>query len=214
VEIIQPAPEPKASPVAESTMEAKSDDEAKSPAKYYVSGLVGNLSYAATNVKSNYGLGFSVGTIVQDRWAFEVAYVYSNHNIEDIWQPALIYHKLDQMDLGGAAKYYFSAGRLKPYAGASLSYITRKYTDRIYQNQIPGNNYSNSETTQSVNMGVLGGVDYAISDSFMLGGGADYSFNVFDVNGFDERAYNLPPGSQVLEKISFWTVKITGKFVF
>lgn len=214
VEIIQPtAKAEKLEPVAESKMETKAETLVESRSRYYVSGLAGNINYSASNVKSNYGLGVAVGTIIDDKWAVELSYFYSNHNIDDLWQQT-VYHKLDQSDISGAAKYYFLSGKLKPYAGGSVTYINRKYTDRVYQYYYPGNNYSTTESTSAINAGVLGGVDFALSDSFMLGAGADYSFNVMNVNSFNERAYNLPSGSQELEKMSYWTIKVTGKFVF
>src|SRR5262249_49735003 len=154
VEIIQPAKE-KEAPVAESKIEAKEEAAPASTSKWYVGGSAGNLNYGASNVRSNYGLGVAVGTLMNDNLAIEAEYNYSNQYIHDLWQQQ-VYHTLNQTDFTGAVKYYFMAGKLKPYAGGELSYITRVYTDRIYG--YPYGSYGwgpTTETTHAVNMGIL-----------------------------------------------------------
>jgi outer membrane protein W len=229
VEIIQPAaiaPVP-AEPVAESKANIKEEAAAEpAKAKYYVSGLAGNLSYQANNVHSNYGLGVAVGTILDERIALELGYFYSNSSIDDIWQGG-IYHKLDQNDLSASGKYYILSGKLKPYLGGSVSYINRKYQDvqtNVYSNQNSfGNNgyYSGSESTQSVDMGVLAGVDFAINEQFMVGLGVDYNFNVMTMNNMPNNQYYVWNGQgyqsvnvQQLEKINFYAIKANAKFTF
>ena len=155
--------------------------------------------------------------LVNSKWAIEVAYMYSNHIINDAIQPLAVYHKLDQHDVSVAAKYYFfsASNKFRPYLGADATYINRKYTDRIYQSWVI-NNYSTTESTQAVDLGVLAGVDFAISDEIVIGAGVDYNFNVMNVDGFDERNVGgWPPGGiQELEKIDYWTLKISAKFIF
>lgn len=232
VEIVTPAPvapiAEKAEPVAESKVDVKEEKEEAKPAKYYVSGLAGNLSYQASNVRSNYGLGVAVGTILDERVAIELSYFFSNHTINDIWSGA-IYHKLDQSDVTASGKYYILNGKLKPYVGGSVSYINRKYEERLY----PGYGYGwggwgynsgyntiNSETTQSVNMGALAGVDFAFTEQFMIGLGVDYNFNVMTMNNLGNTQYyygyygNSIPGTQQLEKINYYGIKANAKFTF
>jgi hypothetical protein len=231
VEIIQPAAPvavEKAEPAGQSKADIQDEKKDESAPKYYVSGLAGNLSYQANNVHSNYGLGVAVGTIIDERIALELSYFYSNSNIDDIYSGA-VYHKLDQNDIAVSAKYYLLKGKLKPYIGGSASYISRKYQDRLYPqySYYGSNSYGDtSETTQAVDLGVLAGVDFAINDQFMVGLGLDYNFNVMTMNNLNNNTsyyyggygygYNngLPSNVQQLEKISFYAIKVNGKFTF
>ena len=65
-----------------------------------------------------------------------------------------------------------------------------------------------------MDLGALAGVDFAVTESFLIGAGVDYNFNVFPINRFNYAAYNLPPGTQSLETISFWTLKLSIKWLF
>jgi hypothetical protein len=71
---------------------------------------------------------------------------------------------------------------------------------------------ASTETTNAIDAGLLGGVDFAINESFSVGAGADYNFNVLNITNFNNEW--LPPGAQPLEKISYWTLKLTAKFTF
>lgn len=214
VEIVQPEKEvvkeaPAPAPAIEQA-EVKPEQAPPSSTNWYASALIGNLSYDASNVKTNYGLGVAVGALMNDKLGLELQYVYSNSTIADAEQAA-VFHTLDQYDLNGVAKYYFLSGKLKPYAGGVVSYITRKYTDRtVYMPQFASTN----ETTNAVNLGVTGGVDFALSDSFLIGLGATYSFNVMTMGDINYASYGQPAGMQELEKISYWDAMLTGKFLF
>ncbi len=224
VEIIQPKEdkkieepkiikiEPVAPPIIVKT-EAAPEREAKK-ASFYVGGGVGNLNYNANNVKSNYGLGVTVGTILDDRFAVELGYFYSNHYINTYWN-APLYNQLDQHDISASAKYLLLSGNLRPYVGASLTYISRTYTDRVRSGSYYTVNQADSESTNAVNMGLLGGVEFQLSNNFMLGAGLEYNMNVFNTSEPDwVSSYNLPPGTTPLEKISYSALKISAKFIF
>lgn len=214
VEIAEPA----AKPVAiAAQVDESSNDSAEPSHKYYAGGQIGNLNYQASNVKTNYAVGAAVGAIFSPQWSVELSYLYSNSYIGDGVQPMALYHRLDQNDLSFAAKYSFmSHKKLRPYVGASATYIARKYTDLIYQSYYP-NRYSATQNTQAVNMGVLGGADFWITDAISIGAGFDYNFNVMTFSGWDQRqivGYPMYNNLQELEKIDFWTVKVVAKFVF
>ncbi len=218
VEIIQPKEEAKVekAEVVESKMEAPAVEKVEAaPSRYFVSGQVGNLSYQASNIKSNYGLGVAIGTIIDDRWAVELAYFYSNHTVDTFWQEGL-YRQLDQNDISASGKYYVFPGKFRPYVGGSITYIDRKYTDRVKDSYAWFYNPSTTEAnTQAVDMGVLAGADFFLSNNLIIGGGIDYNFNVMNNNPikFDEYT-NQPANTKELETIGYYSVKVNAKFMF
>jgi outer membrane protein W len=211
IEIVQPEEKPTASV----KMDAPKEEKPVAPMRYYVSGQVGNYSYDANNMKSNYGLGVSVGTLIEDRWAVELGYFYSNHYIDTYWKFP-VYSKLDQNDISATAKYYILGGKFRPYVGGDVVYISRSYTDRQqYGDAWNYNNSSTSEDTQAVNLGLLGGADFFINEKFAIGGGLEYSFNVMNTNPIDwGNSYGAPSNAKNLEEISAYIIKINAKYVF
>lgn len=210
VEIIQPE-----KPVAEITAEVPKEEKPVAPMRYYVSGQVGNYSYDANNMKSNYGLGVSVGTLIDDRWAIELGYFYSNHYIDTYWK-APVFSKLDQNDISATAKYYIMGGKFRPFVGGDVVYISREYSDRLQYGESWEYNSSNtSESTQAVNMALIGGADFFINDKFAIGGALEYSFNVMNTNPIDwGNSYGAPANAKNLEEISAYVLKISAKYVF
>ena len=63
-------------------------------------------------------------------------------------------------------------------------------------------------------LGVLGGVDFAFSDRFSLGVGADYNFNALSTSEIRRNSYGLPANAEPLEKLSYWTLKLSAKILF
>ncbi|MGE4133394.1 MAG: OmpW family outer membrane protein [Bdellovibrionales bacterium] len=201
-------------PVAVSKAEVEEDDQKEEVkgSKYYVSGSLGAMTYDASNVKENFGGGVSVGTIVNDRAAIEIGFLYSNHYIDTFWNPG-IYRELDQYDIGINAKYYLLTTRIRPYVGAGVSYIVREYNDRVVPNFAPPTNVS-SEQTESVNLGLAVGADFIVNEMFAIGGGLDYSTNMMNRNDFNFANYGLPENTKALEEIDFFTVKVNAKLMF
>lgn len=208
-------------PVAKSSLSAADleEEEDVKGSQLYVSGSLGGLNYNADNVKSNFGGGFAVGTLVNERAAIEASFLYSNHFIDTFWNPG-IFRELDQYDIGLKAKYYILNERIKPYIGAGASYIIRNYSQRI----VSTNQYGQTSTsdgpsedqTESVNVMALAGADFQINEMFMLGAGFEYSANVMNRNEFDFQNYyaTLPENTKALEEIEFWTLKVTGTLTF
>ena len=211
--IVQEKPVVPAAVEATSLAVAEEAEEAN-PATYYVSGLLGNLGYQARNVKGNYGVGVAVGSVLTPKWSVEAAVFFSNLTIQDATQPYAIYHKLDQTDFSVGAKYnVWTKNQFTVWGGASAIYINRHYTDKIYQLWFP-NNYTNSQSTQSMNIGLNTGVDFAASQDILLGLGVDYNFNVMTFQGWDPRPPNFPQNIQELEKIDYWAIKFSAKYIF
>jgi len=227
VEIIEPpkpveVKETKIEPVPETKLEVKEEKKDEAPAQqWYAGALAGNLQYSANNVKSNYGLGLEVGTIIDNRWGIELAYMYSNHNVSDLWS-GYLWHKLDQNDIAAKAKYYILEGKLKPYVGASVTYINRKYSEMFGYSGSSSYNLGQEASTNALDMGVIVGVDFEISKSIMIGAGFDYNFNVMNFNDMNYNSYSSynPYGYQQyqnvkpLEQINYYTMAVTAKFLF
>lgn len=215
VEIIQPKEDvAPVMPVSESKMEVEEAKE-HSHDRIYVSGIAGAPMYNASNVKSNYALGAAVGQFIGANIGVEGTFLYSNHSVDTYWV-APIYKDLDQYDVSASARYYFLTNRVKPYAGASVTYIYRKYDDRVRYNQAWYVN-PNSETEEShaVNLGLMLGLDFALNEHLMIGGGMDWNFNMMNKNNFDSSNYgNTVANSKPLEEIDYSTFKLNLKYVF
>lgn len=211
VEIVTPVQE-QAAPVSTVAIEEPVVEKAKD--KFYVSPMLAVPSYSASNVKSNYGLGIALGSILANNIGVEGTFLYSNHTVDTFWTPG-VYSDLDQYDFSASAKYYIFPGPLRPYAGVSLTYIYRQYQGRIQSGGAwVANPYSQSEETHAVNAGILGGVDFALNDNVMIGAGFDWNFNVMNKSDFNYSAYNMPANSKPLEEIDYYTLKLNAKVSF
>ena len=215
VEIIHPAPAPvvrEEEPVAESKIQLVEAKEQRMD-RFYVSGILAAPSYSASNIQSNYGLGVALGTI-RGQVGLEGSFLFSNHAVDTYWQTFSPYANLDQYDFSLAAKYSIFPGPFRPYVGASLSYIYRLYTERMQNSSWLTNDSTQEEETHAVNVGLLAGADFAISESFMIGAGVDWNYNVMKKSDFSYTAYNLPANSKPLEEIDYYTLKLNAKVSF
>lgn len=221
VEIVQPKEEEKApvekaeSAAAVNAMKVEDQEhkEEKGQDKFFVGGLLGAVNYNASNVKSNYGLGVSVGMNLATNWVIEGSFLYSNHSIDTYWQYPL-YRELDQYDFGITAKYYLLSGKLKPFVGGSAIYIYRKYQSRSQFGDYWNVNSSTSEeSSNALNGGLTAGVDFAINDKFLIGGGIDYNFNVMNKQDFRSQ-YSIPTNVKQIEEIEYTVIKVNVKMTF
>jgi len=197
--------------VARDILEDEPKDESVHP---YVSLILASPTYKAENVKSNYGVGVAVGGMIEPRWSLEGTFIASNYFVDTFWEYNL-YREMDQYDAGLGVKYTFLEGRLKPYLGGSVNYIYRKYVERVKFG--PGwmiNPNEDTEETHSINLGLSGGVDFAVNTWLGLGAGVEYSKNLMNKNEFQYDAYGLPSNGKALEEIDFWTLKLLAKFSF
>ena len=180
----------------------------------YASAIIGAVSYSAGNVRSNGAIGVAAGLNFNPAWSIEGSYLYSSNSIDTFWQPNL-YRDLDQHSLGLAAKYNFQVGRFKPYAGASVTYIYRHYSDRIVNNQaFFVNNFTSNEDTQALNFGIMGGGEVELTKKILVGAGFEWSTNIANNSGFQFSNYGLPDNTKSLEDMDFLVLKVTAKFLF
>ena len=199
-------------PVADEAEEAKPEASLR---KFYVGAVLAAPEYSANNVKTNYGLGVSVGTFLDQHSAVELSFLYSDYYVDTFWRYGL-YTEMTQYDVQGAYKYYILTGPIKPYVGASLSYIMRSYQDRVKSGlYYQYNSSADSAQTNAVDAGILAGVDFNVNENFMLGIGVDYNHNVMNSNNNFGSVYNLQPGdTKAIEEIDYYVVKLTAKILF
>ncbi len=199
-------------PEATSSMKIEEAQEDQT-GKFYVGGLLGAPNYDASNVESHFGLGVLVGMNVDSNFVIEGSFLYSNHSVDTYWLNPL-YKELDQFDFSLGAKYFLNFGKLRPYAGASVIYVYRKYQDRsMFGEYYVVNPSATEEESNSVNLGLTAGVDFAVTKKFTIGGGLDYNFNVMNRQDFRSQ-YGLPSGVKALEEIDYTLIKISGKMTF
>jgi hypothetical protein len=217
IEIVQPKNEIKEDnwEAPESTssikLEERKDEEKRD--KFFVGGILAAPNYNTSNVKSNFGLGVTVGMNIESRWVLEGSFLYSSHDVDTYWQN--FYRELEQYDFSVGAKYYILSGKLKPYVGASATYVYRKYTSRQYNYAagFPGDTSSGEEDSNGLNGGLTAGVDFEIAKNIIIGGGVDYSFNLLNRQDFQSR-YALPGGITPLEEIAYTIIKVNAKMTF
>lgn len=227
VEIVQPAPAVVEKPAKEEKLDDEIDgklalkqEEAKpieeKTDRLFVGALLAAPNYNTSNVKTNYGLGATVGMNLASDFVVEGSFLFSNHSVDSFWAPQFLFKDLDQYDVSVAAKYYILSGRLKPFLGGSVTYIKRVYTDRVYNWNGGSQGLGwGSQETDAVNMGLLGGVDFEISKRILIGAGIDYNFNVMNKNEF-RNMYSLHGINNVrpLEEVDYYTLKVGAKFLF
>ncbi|MBX3022371.1 MAG: porin family protein [Bdellovibrionales bacterium] len=222
IEIVQPAtpvveekPAVVAEPVTESKLDVSEEQESVFARKFFVGGVLAAPSYSAANLKTNYGVGVTVGTQLDPNWAIEGMFLYSNHVVDTFWDYNL-YRDMDQYDFQASAKYYILTGKLKPYLGASASYVLRQYTERLKNNSFYSYAQDKSESadTHSVNVGLVAGVDFEVSDSITLGAGIDYNTPVMKKHDFNFRNYNLPENTKPVEEFDYTTIKVNARMTF
>lgn len=214
VEIIHPAApavEMEKAEVAETKMEMP---EEKGASRYFVGATLGTIGYDASNVKSNYALGVSIGSIMATNWGVEGSFLYSNHFVDTFWEGGGLYRELNQMDFGVAAKYYFINAKLKPYLGASANYIYRSYEGRIKTGTY-GSKAANvsEETTDAVNVGALAGIEFEATSNVLIGAGLEYNRNLFN-KSLSFSTYGLPDNTRALEEIDYYSIKVGAKMTF
>ena len=172
--------------------------------QYYVGAQVGVANYTNSILKGTLSSGLNIGVITADRFVIEGNFLYSAFQI-DTYGPfyGQGFVDLKQYNLGATVKYQFLSGRIRPTIGATALYTRRNYT---YGGNEAGSN--------AFDIGVVGGLDICISDSFSLGLDVRYLTNVFhrDYDIFGQQTH--PWGGKTIEDIDYYTASVVGKFTF
>lgn len=192
--------------------------------KYYVGGLLGVTNYDANNVESNGAGGFTLGTVMNNGVIVEGSFLFSNYYLNQWWKDYDFFKEVDQYNFDVAVKYSPFSGSFMPYVGGFVGYTYRKYTDRSYDYAY-GNNYYGYDsypadeevTSNSVDYGVLIGMDFYVSKNFAIGAEYKYSMNLFnnsDSDFINRSDWREPSNTEPLEEVGYSVFGISGKIAF
>lgn len=184
------------------------------PNRMYVSGGLGTATYPGViNMRGNLSTGFQIGVEnPNNRTILEGGFVYSSLLIEsvDLYSPFPAFKDLKQYNIGVAAKYMLTTGMFRPVLGGALSYTRRTYSDRQYS-YIPTQEVS----TDAFDLGIVGGLEVAVSDTMSIGLDIRYMFNIGyrDDSAYMQSFVNPQPGA-VVEKRNYYTSLLTARIAF
>ncbi|MEO0336181.1 MAG: porin family protein [Pseudomonadota bacterium] len=191
--------------------------KAKPKQRSYVGVILGAGDYNADNIDPNGALGVSIGAYLDDHFAIEGSFLYSNYELEEFWRRDIddIYKEIDQYDFSLTAKYSILPGRLKPYVSGSVGYIYRVYTDRTFYEDYEDE--ADTITSNSVNAGFGVGLDFFVNERFSVGFEYRYSLNVYNNSNsdfLDRDDFREPSNTEPVEEIEYSTMAFTSKLVF
>jgi outer membrane protein W len=191
--------------------------------KGYFAGGVGITEYIdVDNVRNNYSLGFAVGSRVSERLLVEGSFSYGNYEIEQRdgfnycdYYGCDYYNRITDMDqYSGAAtvKYQLFNGVFRPVFGGTLAYTYRTFADNQFGIE------NNDAQSHALDMGVVAGADFELSEDFSLGLEFKYMFlnflnrksNRFS-RGFSQTTYgNETP----IERLNQMSISVFGRATF
>lgn len=185
--------------------------------KFSVGGVLSTLSYPdAFNTNSDFGAGVSFGWQGPNRLGVEGTFMYSQHTIDDSYW---LYKNVDQQNWMVAARYNVLAGSISPVVGALVSYTHREYTD-MYDNGYGGSFQGpNSANSDSIDVGLILGVEFQASKNITLGVDYRYITNMTtrysDPDVFNRSVYqSYYDDYKPLEEIDYDMVAFSVKFLF
>ncbi|MGE0762034.1 MAG: outer membrane beta-barrel protein [Bdellovibrionales bacterium] len=187
--------------------------------RYYISGAVGTADYPdASNIEGQGAAGFTVGSELDERVIVEASLMYSNYFMDDYrWVTGqAIFKELDQYNIGLGVKYGLLTGKIKPFVGASMSYTYRKYFDRLVYTWSGGYiPQENEATSNAFDLGLILGLDVAVSEGFSVGVEYRYNTNLIYRNESEilSRQYRAA-GTQLVEETDYSLLLISGKIRF
>lgn len=187
----------------------------------YIAGMVGFGDYPdVQNIRSNYSLGTALGMQFDNRILVEGSFMFSNFSIEQIDSgPAMPINpvfpritEMDQYSFGGALKYQFLSGMIRPVVGGLVSYSYRTYKDV----QLGFGN--NDASSHAVDLGAMAGLDIEVTRSFTIGGDVRYMTNIYNRasnDGFQRRFSQQVTGiGTPIEELDFVSFTIMGRATF
>lgn len=216
-------PPPAITQVKEELKEVKDDNKS---GKMSANALIGISSYTSgDNVKGGTAFGAGIGYLVDPQMSFNLEFLYSRFDIEN---PSSFYYdpltnfyypyvtRMDQYNISANMKYrVIENSRLSPYIGGILSYTIRSFSN----GNLPYQNIQNANLSSwAMDAGLMGGVDFALSDKFSIGMDLRYLFNItYNLNNVQNRNYyfsGITPGTKAIESLNYYIVGINGLLTF
>jgi hypothetical protein len=182
----------------------------------YVMGVVGTGGYPqVSNVNGSYAISGAIGTFV-NAYMFEAGFSLAKYSLDV--RNYNFFNQRDNFDVNQyqghlAAKYQFMnllPGHFKPVAGALASYTYRQYTLTRGTNNASGDTGS----SQSVDAGVVAGLDYEFDSKYAVGLDFKYMFNL---SNKISATYNNPTygyNGTAIEGLQYYTVGLSGRMNF
>lgn len=181
-----------------------------------VGGVLTTMSYPdAFNTNSDFGAGVSLGWVSANRIGVEGTFLFSQHTIDDSYS---MYKKVDQQNWMVAARYSVLPGAITPVVGALMSYTRRDYTD-MYDWGYGATQGPGSASSDSLDVGLILGVEFAASKNIVLGVDYRYVTNLTTrysaPENFNRSIYQSNDRDyRPLEEIDYDMVAFSLKFLF
>lgn len=192
-------------------------DQRESVKKYYASAVVGIAAYPeVSNVDKGYNVSAAAGYYFNDRVMFDLGFglAKSQMSVKNL----LVTNQRDSFDINQyqgnlGAKYQLDGlfdTAVKPVAGAVLSYTYRKY------NLLNGLTTSSGNTGSStaLDAGFSAGLDYDLSQTYVLGLDFKYMFNLSNKvsSNYTNPSYGYDGIS--IEKLQYYIAGLSARMNF
>lgn len=146
-------------------LSAVAPKEESKKAKNYFSGSVGMIDYDSADIRTVGAVGASFGKLFDERWAAEFSIGGANAYVDE---SEFLYRKMDQLSLGGGARFFILTGRVQPSVGFLVSYVHRNYSE--FRDSAIGYSLGVGELSSwAIDYGLSIGLDFAMSDNLTLG---------------------------------------------
>lgn len=189
----------------------KIKEEAPKTSKMSIGAGGGLTTYSGvSNIQSNGSFGLTIGSESSDGMIIEGSFMYSNSYVQEYFP---LFREMQQYNIGGALKYSFlKESRIRPFAGVLADYVNRRYHNRVAGYYY--NNFRDNEvTTNAVDLGVTGGLDFMVNESLSVGADLRYSMNVWNQTNNNMNLYYRPGGTPV-EQLSYYSMMLNAKMRF
>lgn len=178
----------------------------------YFSALIGTSEFnKASNVQGLFATGFGLGVAYQSRLLVEADFIYSQFERN---YPQLT--TIDQYTVMAQLKYQILSELIRPVVGAALSYSYRTFDDSFQSFNNPyyynNNNADYNTSSNTLDTGLLAGIDVAPNDSFSIGVEYRYMWNLtHKTNGYYPTFYS---NQQSIDNLNYYILSLNTKFMF
>lgn len=179
---------------------------------YFATASFGFAEYSGISVPSDNSFGFGFGMVTAEGAFFEGGYSYSKFDLPDYRLRELEQHNFST-SLGFM---FFNEARIRPNIGVLGSYTLRKYSGRNYGYGYSYNN-NDKDDSNSFDLGFTGGVDFEVTDNFLIGVNMKYYVNVYSQEDtcYDYNcSYNNSHIKDSIESSDYYVFGVLSRFRF